>query len=118
MLIKYVGATKLSEAVEANLACAQHLGTLVDESEDFEMLAPVGLSVFCFRYRPVSFTGDLNELNERILVELVKQGSSYLSNAMVNGKFALRGCVLSYRTTLDDMRVLLDDVRRAALIVN
>ena len=118
MLIKYVGAAQLSEAVETNLACAKHLGTLVDESEDFEMLAPVGLSVFCFRYRPVSFTGDLNELNERILVELIRQGSSYLSNAMVNGKFALRGCVLSYRTTLDDMQVLLDDVRRSALIVN
>ena len=31
------------------------------------------------------------------------QGSTYLSNARVGGKFALRGCVLNYRTTKADM---------------
>jgi poly(3-hydroxybutyrate) depolymerase len=28
--------------------------------------------------------------------------------------FALRGCVLNYRTTLRDMEILLDDLRRVA----
>ena len=115
MLIKYVGAVELSEAVEMNLACAQHLAKLVEASEDFELLAPVGLSIFCFRYKPRGFAGNLNLLNERILVELARQGSSYLSNAMIHGQFALRGCVLSYRTTFEDMQILLGDVRRAAL---
>ena len=116
MLIKYVGVAELAEAVEMNLACARHLEKLVESSQDFEMLAPVGLSVFCFRYRPQYPIDDLNAFNERILVELVRQGNSYLSNAMVNGDFALRGCVLSYRTTLDDMQILLDDVRHAAKV--
>ena len=30
------------------------------------------------------------------------------------GRFALRGCVLNYRTTLRDMEILLDDLRRVA----
>ena len=63
------------------------------------MLAPVGLSVFCFRYAPPGFAGDLDALNERILVALQRAGGSYLSNARVRGHFALRGCVLNYRTT-------------------
>jgi hypothetical protein len=78
------------------------------------MLAPVDLSIFCFRYRPRGFAGDLDALNERILVSVQRGGSSYLSNARVRGAFALRGCVLNYRTTKGDMEILLEDVRRAA----
>jgi glutamate/tyrosine decarboxylase-like PLP-dependent enzyme len=87
----------------------------VEASGDCEMLAPVDLSIFCFRYRPPGYTGDLNALNERLLLRLQQSGSSYLSNASVRGAFALRGCVLNYRTTRRDMEILLDDVRAAAV---
>ena len=112
--IKLYGTRNLAAAIESNLACAQHFGTLVQSAEDFELLAPVSLSIFVFRYRPQAYTGDLDALNERILLELQRAGSSYLSNARVGGKFALRGCVLNYRTTFGDMDQLLDDVRTAA----
>jgi len=113
LLIKYTGAARLAEAVEQNIACAQYFGELVKASSDCEMLAPVGLSIFCFRATPPGYEGDLNALNERVLVNLQRAGSSYLSNARVHGKFALRGCVLNYRTTRRDMEILLEDVRRA-----
>jgi len=114
MLIKYAGARRLGEAIEQNIACAKYFEELANTAGDFEMLAPVELSVFCFRYLPKGFTGDLNALNERILVELQRAGSTYLSNATIRGKFALRGCVLNYRTTRADMALVLDDVRQAA----
>ena len=112
LLLKYAGAKRLGEAVEENIACAKYLEELVRASEDFEMLAPVELSIFCFRYAPKGFAGDLDELNESILVELQRAGSTYLSNAKVRGKFALRGCVLNYRTTKADMEKVLEDVRK------
>jgi aromatic-L-amino-acid/L-tryptophan decarboxylase len=74
------------------------------------MLAPVGLSIFCFRYKAGSDAD-----HERILLNLQRGGNSYLSNAKVNGRFALRGCVLNYRTTFRDMEILLEDVRKAVL---
>jgi glutamate/tyrosine decarboxylase-like PLP-dependent enzyme len=114
LLIKSVGAKRLAEAVEQNIRCARHFAELVHASGDCEMLARVELSVFCFRYAPRGFSGDLNGLNEQILINLQHGGSSYLSNAMVDGKFALRGCVLNYRTTERDMEILLNDVRKAA----
>ncbi|MBZ5623529.1 MAG: hypothetical protein LAQ69_33125 [Acidobacteriia bacterium] len=80
----------------------------------FQMLAPVELSIYCFRYAPKGFAGDLNALNERILVELQRAGSTYLSNAKIGERFALRGCVLNYRTTERDMEMSLEAVRRAA----
>jgi len=118
LLVKYVGAERLTQAVEQNLDCARYFGELVESSGDCELLAPVGLSVFCFRYAPPGYQGDLNALNERILVNLQRAGGSYLSNAMINGKFALRGCVLNYRTTRRDMEILLEDVRRAYLALD
>ena len=117
LLLKYAGAAELGAAIERNIACARHLEKLVRASGDFEMLAPVELSIFCFRYIPTAGAADLNALNERILVELQRGGSSYLSNVTVRGDFALRGCVLNHRTTKQDMEILLDDVRRAARTV-
>ena len=80
------------------------------------MGAPVVLSMCCFRHVPVQLRNQspkaFEAFNERLLVALQRDGSSYLSNAMLGGRFALRGCVLNYRTTLRDMEILLDDLRR------
>ncbi len=118
MLLKGVGVSALSEAIENNLACARHLESMVRASDDFEMAAPVELSIFCFRHMPVQLRNEspktIDAFNERLLVALQRDGSSYLSNATLGGRFALRGCVLNYRTTLHDIEILLDDLRRVA----
>ena len=113
LLLKFAGARRLAEAIADNIACAKYFETLVQSSDDFEMLAPVELSIFCFRHK--TRKGDPNALNERLLIALQRAGSSYLSNASIRGQFALRGCVLNYRTTAQDMDRLLEDVRKAAL---
>jgi aromatic-L-amino-acid decarboxylase len=113
MQIKFVGAERLGQAIEENIACAKYIEELAKASGDFEMLAPVELSIFCFRHVPKGFTGDLDAFNERLLVKLQRAGSTYLSNARVRGRFALRGCVLNYRTTRADMERVLEDVRAA-----
>ena len=128
-MLRHVGTRALGEAVERNIACAQYLARLVDESPDFEMLAPAELSIFCFRNVPPQLRAEreaadaprrqeieqyLDEFNEQIMVVVQKNGRSYLSNAHVRGRFALRGCVMNYRTSEHDMEVLLDDCRRAA----
>jgi len=124
MTLAHVGARAFGEAIEANLDCARHLAELVAASDDFEMLAPVELSIFCFRHlgpggregggRSATSERELDSWNERLLHALQHGASSYLSNATVGGRFALRGCVLNYRTTRRDMEILLDDLRRAA----
>ena len=118
MLLKGVGLDSLSEAIESNLACARYFESMVRGSDDFEMIAPVELSIFCFRYVPMQLRSEsdqaIDAFNERLLIVLQRDGSSYLSNATLGGRFALRGCILNYRTTLRDMEILLDDLRRAA----
>ena len=129
MLLKGVGLQALSQAIEKDLACARHFEKLVENSEDFEMLAPVELSIFCFRHLPArlkralataspsereKIEEQLDAHNERLLLALQRDGSSYLSNARLRGRFSLRGCVMNYRTTRHDMEILLDDLRRVA----
>jgi aromatic-L-amino-acid decarboxylase len=129
MLLKSVGVRALGEAIENDLKCARHLEQLVRESGDLEMLAPVELSIFCFRHLPGHLKRalaaaspserevieqQLDAHNERLLLALQRDGSSYLSNARLRGRFSLRGCVMNYRTTLRDMEILLDDLRRVA----
>jgi len=116
MLLKGVGLDRLSDAIENNLACARYFESMVQASDDFEMAAPVELSIFCFRHVPDRLRNEspkvIDAFNERLLVALQRDGSSYLSNTTLGGRFALRGCVLNYRTTLRDMEILLDDLRR------
>jgi glutamate/tyrosine decarboxylase-like PLP-dependent enzyme len=118
MLLKGVGLDSLGAVIETNLACARHLESIVQASDDFEMMAPVELSIFCFRHVPVQLRNRspeaIDAFNERLLVALQRDGSSYLSNATLGGRFALRGCVLNYRTTLRDIEILIEDLRRVA----
>src|SRR5262249_16762822 len=118
VLLKRGGLDSFGEGIESNLACARHLDSMVRACDDFEMTAPVELSVFCFCHLPAQLRGQspraIPGFNERLLVALQRDGSSYLSNATLGGRFALRGCVLNYRTTLRDMEILLDDLRRVA----
>src|SRR5438874_445555 len=118
MLLKGVGLDSLGAAIESNLACARYLESMVQASDDFEMVAPVELSIFCFRHVPLQLRsespGAIDAFNERLLIALQRDGSSYLSNATLGGRFALRGCVLNYRATFRDMEILVEDLRRVA----
>lgn len=128
MMLAHVGAEALGEAIERNCQCAEYFAQLAAQAGDFEMMAPFELSIFCFRYVPPSLKAahaiandeqrkvieqELDNLNERILTAVQRGGDSYLSNASIAGRFALRGCVLNYRTTKRDIEILLDDVRQA-----
>ncbi|HYB96997.1 MAG TPA: hypothetical protein VEC39_18640, partial [Vicinamibacterales bacterium] len=103
------GARAIQEAIDSNIAVAQHLASAIAASDDFELLAPAPLSIVCFRYR-----GGDDAFNKRLMVDVQRDGDSYLSNAMIGGRFALRACIVNYRTTRDDADRLLATIRRVA----
>lgn len=112
MWVKYAGADALAEAIDSNNQVARFMGGLIEQAPDLELMAPVSLSIFCFRYAPSGYTGNLNDLNQSILVELQRSGVCYLSNTTIRGCFCLRGCVLNYRTLETDVAAVVDEVRR------
>jgi glutamate/tyrosine decarboxylase-like PLP-dependent enzyme len=115
--LKCHGAEAFVAAIERNLALARQLAASVDEADDFERLAPVALSIVCFRYVPPALTGNdaaLNQFNRDLLVEVQRDGRAYLSNASLDGRFALRACIVNHRTGLDDVNGLVATVRGVA----
>ena len=118
-LLKVHGARAIQQAIDSNIAVAQHLAKAVEQSSDFELMAPAPLSIVCFRYKG----GDLSrrsdfakadDFNKRLMVDVQRDGDSYLSNATINGRFALRACIVNYRTTTADADRLLATIRRVA----
>ena len=54
------------------------------------------------------------EARKRILQVLQRDGRVYLSNATVDGRFALRACITNFRTTQADVEQVLTVVRQLA----
>ena len=115
LTLQYYGTRRLAEAISQDISLAAYLGELVSEADDFELLAPVELSICCFRYVPRSGMSDaeLNELNERVMGLVQKGGRAYVSNATVKGRFALRACITNFRTTKADIEETVEAIREA-----
>ena len=115
LTLQYYGTQRIAEAVSEDISLAAYLGELVSEAEDFELLAPVELSICCFRYVPRAgmSEAELNELNEQVMALVQKGGRAYVSNATVNGRFALRACITNFRTTKADIEETIAAVRDA-----
>ncbi len=119
-VLKVHGARAIQQAIDDNIAVAKHLAGLIEASGDFELLAPAPMSIVCFRY--LGGAGRLREdasasqdaFNKRLMVEVQRDGEAYLSNAVIDGRFALRACIVNYRTTLQDVERLLSTIRRVA----
>ena len=123
--LKCHGVDAIATTIERNILVAQHLAAAIDAAPDFERLAPSPLSIVCFRYLPPEFrekargstqrTEALNALNRDLMLNVQRDGDSYLSNAMIGEAFALRACIVNHRTTEADVERLLDTIRRVAL---
>jgi glutamate/tyrosine decarboxylase-like PLP-dependent enzyme len=118
LTLQYYGSRRIAQAISEDIALAAYLGEIVSSAEDFELLAPVELSICCFRYVPQRGISDqeLDQLNEKIMELVQKGGRAYLSNATVNGKFALRACITNFRTTKADIDETIAAVRDAGKI--
>jgi aromatic-L-amino-acid/L-tryptophan decarboxylase len=115
MTLRHYGARRLAEAVEHDIAMAAHLGALIERSGDFELLSRPSLSICTFRHVPATVPPDgLDAHNERLLGALQRDGRVYLSNALIDGRFALRACITNYRTTPADVERTIDVLRELA----
>ena len=108
--LQYHGRRAFRDAIQQDLDHAQLLARTVEAESRLELLAPVALSAVCFRHR--------SKDNEAILRRLISRGRVYLSNATINGQFALRACFVNHRTTEADVRAIVAEVIAAADEVN
>ena len=97
------------QMIRDDIALAQALYKAVDAHPELQAVTQ-NLSITTFRFVPLNLTGDptavaayLNKLNEELVNRLQQSGEAFVSNAVVEGNYLLRACVVNFRTTLPDI---------------
>jgi len=107
MSIQTFGLARFRAAIAQAIELAALAGRLIEETEGLELLSPPSLGIVCFRFRPpgAGWTEErLGTLNEAIQVRVIASGTAMISSTRLHGRYALRLCVLSHQTTLEDVR--------------
>ena len=111
-VMRYFGVEGVQARLRLQIRLAREFADWVDQSDDFERLAPVPFSVVCFRAHPqtVSNEADLDTLNERLMDEVNRRGKVYLSHTKLAGKLTLRLAIGNIRTTLEHVKLAWDEL--------
>ena len=117
-ILKEIGAAGVRARVCRHNAYARHLAERVQASPNLELMAPVTLSICCFRYVPPDLQGRtdseataiLNQLNRLVLSRVRARGRCIPSATTIHGAFVIRPCYINPRTTLDDVDALANEV--------
>lgn len=113
--LRYHGLQSFRQAIKLDLHHAEMLAEAISQERDLELLAPVELSVVCFRYQGKGARGEsLNQLNQSLLRQVNARGRIYLSNAVLGQSFALRACFTNHRTTEADVAAVVEEVLTVA----
>lgn len=111
MVLRYFGREGLMERIREHCRLAQLFASWVEESTDWELLAPVPLSLVCFRYNPrdakkeeSTSETNLDALNETIMNNVNATGHAYFSHTKLHDKLTLRLSIGNIRTSEKHIR--------------
>lgn len=110
--IKLFGIEAFRTSLDEKLDLAQWATDQLRGVPDMEILAEPQLSLTAFRWAPAGYSDDdLNDMNRELLARVNARKNVYITGTMLSGRYALRICVLSFRTHRDRMEQCLADIR-------
>ncbi len=113
MSLKEHGSKRFGRMISRNVNQAFYLGDLVNEYQDLELLAPIGMDIVCFRYNPRGKSlEELNAINKEIKLQLEEQAIALPGYTTLNGAYCIRCAISSHRVTNADFDVLVENVLR------
>jgi aromatic-L-amino-acid decarboxylase len=107
-VIRHYGVEGLQHHIRRHVDLAHRFASWVEQSPDFELVAPVPLNLVCFAHR----SGDA--FNRSLLEQLNRSGKLYLTHTVLNGRFTLRFCVGQTNTEETHVRHAWDTIQAAA----
>jgi aromatic-L-amino-acid decarboxylase len=102
MVMRYFGHEGLAARIREHCRLARLFASWVEESTDWELLAPAPLALVCFR--ACKRGEDLDALNQAIIHGIDASGRALLSQTRLNDKFTLRLSIGNIRTTEQHVR--------------
>ncbi|WP_242094276.1 pyridoxal phosphate-dependent decarboxylase family protein [Aestuariivivens sediminicola] len=108
--LQHEGRNGYEKLISEDIELSELLYELADKHPQLDAVSQ-NLSITTFRYNPLNQKADndyLNKLNEALLNELQTGGKLFLSNAIVNGMYCLRACIVNFRTSKKDIEEIID----------
>ena len=122
MQFKAYGTDRLARCIDQNLAQAKALAFALEERGGFEIMAPVSLSIVCFRAVAEGRQGaDLDALNREILLRMQESGFAVPSHTTLRGCYTIRAAFFNHRTRMSDvdaMATKFEELRRECLAIS
>jgi aromatic-L-amino-acid decarboxylase len=113
IVIRAYGQEGLARIIDGHIKAAQWLAARIDETPNWERLAPVPFSTVCFRHAP-SNNVDLEAHNAALIDKINASGVAFLSHTKLNGTYALRVAIGNQATTQEHVARLWAQLKHAA----
>lgn len=112
LTLRQAGRAGYRDSIRGDIHLAETLFGLLTEHPAFETNS-VHLSIVTFRYVPqhversdAASEAYLEALNRSLLAELQANGKLFLSNAVADGRYLLRACIVNFRTLHRDIETI------------
>jgi len=111
LALRRAGLEGYQSSIREDIALARRLHDAARAHPELEARS-LNLSIATFRYRPplVDDPGYLDALNKAVLTAVQRSGNAFVSNAVVDGEYRLRACVVNFRTTAADIDSVIDTI--------
>ena len=121
MGLSQVGRHGYERLIADDIALSRELFDRLADDPQFEVFTH-SLSIVTFRYVPDAQTTTrsaippretyLNQLNEALQARLEVSGELFVSNAVIDGRYLLRACIVNFRTTSKDIAEIPEIIAR------
>ncbi|HJS96955.1 MAG TPA: aminotransferase class V-fold PLP-dependent enzyme, partial [Solirubrobacteraceae bacterium] len=109
--LSYFGVDAFRAAIDRSLDLAVHAERLIGQHPELELLSPAQLGIVCFRRR-FAGTADAEwesaRLNAALVGRFEQSGLGLVSSTTLDGRYAIRLCILNHTTTEADVERTID----------
>ncbi|MFY1699688.1 pyridoxal phosphate-dependent decarboxylase family protein [Solwaraspora sp. WMMA2101] len=114
LTLRTIGAQQLGEMFDRVVDLAAVAYDELTAQEDFEVAMRPVLSTVLFRYRPGWLPeADCDRLLPRLRARLFGDGAAIIAGTTIDGHYWLKFTLLNPNTTVEDLRTVIDLIRRA-----
>lgn len=113
-VLRYYGIEGLQSFIRNHINLAKYFAQEIISDGNFELLTDVLFNTVCFRFIPQNYHGNLNELNEKLLLKINSSGKIYITHTRLRDKYTLRFVVGQTNTQKRHVDAALELIKKIA----